>query len=108
MAAQILHDEGIRLKGDLRLSQAIGEEAGRRDIVCNTVLERGRRADMAIFPEPSNFAIYPTVKGELYFRLTVPGKSTHICNRHLVAEQLPYGVELPGDCTTAHIIQYQI
>jgi len=107
MAAQILHDEGVRLKGDLRLSQAIGEEAGRRDIGCNTVLERGHRADMAIFPEPSNFAIYPTVKGELYFRLTVPGKSTHICNRHLVAQPLPYGVERPGVSAIDNMLKYQ-
>jgi acetylornithine deacetylase len=108
MAAQILHDEGIRLKGDLRLSQAIGEEAGRRDIGCNTVLERGHRADMAIFPEPSNFAIYPTVKGELYFRLTVPGKSTHICNRHLVAQPLPYGTERPGVSAIDNMLKYQL
>jgi acetylornithine deacetylase/succinyl-diaminopimelate desuccinylase-like protein len=108
MAAQILHDEGVRLKGDLRLSQAIGEEAGRRDIGCNTVLERGHRADMAIFPEPSNFAIYPTVKGELYFRLTVPGKSTHICNRHLVAQPLPYGTERPGVSAIDNMLKYQL
>jgi len=108
MAAQILHDEGVRLKGDLRLSQAIGEEAGRRDIGCNTVLDRGHRADMAIFPEPSNFAIYPTVKGELYFRLIVPGKSTHICNRHLVAQPLPYGVERPGVSAIDNMLKYQL
>jgi acetylornithine deacetylase len=108
MAARILHDEGVRLKGDLRLSQAVGEEAGRRDIGCNTVLERGHRADIAIFPEPSNFAIYPTVKGELYFRLTVPGKSTHICNRHLVAQPLPYGVERPGVSAIDNMLKYQL
>ena len=98
----------MRLKGDLRLSQAIGEEAGRRDIGCNTVLERGHRADIAIFPEPSNFAIYPTVKGELYFRLTVPGKSTHICNRQLVAQPLPYGVERPGVSAIDNMLKYQL
>jgi acetylornithine deacetylase/succinyl-diaminopimelate desuccinylase-like protein len=108
MAAQVLHDEGVRLKGDLRLVQSCGEEAGRRDIGCNTVLERGHRADIAIFPEPSNFAIYPTVKGELYFRLTVPGKSTHICNRHLVAQPLPHGVERPGVSAIDNMLKYQL
>ena len=108
MAVQILHDEGVRLKGDVRLAQSCGEEAGRRDIGCNTVLERGHRADMAIFPEPSNFAIYPTVKGELYFRLNVPGKSTHICNRHLVAQPLPYGVERPGVSAIDNMLKYQL
>ena len=108
MAAQILADEGITLAGDLILSQACGEEAGRRDIGCNTVLERGYRADMAIFPEPSNFAIYPTVKGELYFRLVVPGKSTHICNRQLVAQPLPHGVERPGVSAIDNMLKYQL
>jgi len=108
MAAKILQDEGIVLKGDLKLVQSPGEEAGRRDIGCNTVLERGHMADMAIFPEPSNFAIYPTIKGELYFKLTVPGKSTHICNRHLVAQPLPHGVERPGVSAIDNMLKYQL
>jgi acetylornithine deacetylase/succinyl-diaminopimelate desuccinylase family protein len=108
MAARILRDTGVRLKGDLILSQACGEESGRRDIGCNTVLERGHRADLAIFPEPSNFAIYPTIKGEIYFKLTVPGKSTHICNRHLVAQPLPYGVERPGVSGIDNMLKYQL
>ena len=108
MASRILHDEGIRLRGDLILSQACGEESGRRDIGCNTILERGYRSDLAIFPEPSNFRIYPTAKGELYFRLTVPGKSTHICNRHLVAQALPYGVERPGVSAIDNMLKYHL
>ncbi|MGI8477087.1 MAG: M20 family metallopeptidase [Thermomicrobiales bacterium] len=108
MAVRILHDCGVRLQGDVRLAQSCGEEAGRRDIGCSTVLERGHRADFAIFPEPSNFAIYPTVKGELYFRLTVPGKSTHICNRQLVAQPLPHGVERPGVSAIDNMLKYQL
>lgn len=108
MAARILHDEGVRLRGDLLLAQASGEEAGRRDIGCNTILERGYRSDLAIFPEPSNFAVYPTIKGELYFKLTVFGKSTHICNRHLVAQALPHGVERPGVSAIDNMLKYQL
>ncbi len=108
MAARIIHDAGIRLQGDLLLAQACGEESGRRDIGCNTILDRGYRSDLAIFPEPSNFAIYPTIKGELYFRLTVPGKSTHICNRHLVAQALPHGVERPGVSAIDNMLKYQL
>jgi acetylornithine deacetylase/succinyl-diaminopimelate desuccinylase family protein len=108
MATKILHDAGVKLKGDLKLAQVVGEEAGRRDIGCNTVLERGHRADFAIFPEISNFAIYPTIKGELYFKLTVPGKSTHICNRHLVAQPLPYGEERPGVSAIDNMLKYQL
>lgn len=108
MAARILRDEGVELEGDLKLVQSPGEEAGRRDIGCNTVLERGHSADIAIFPEPSNFAIYPTIKGEIYFELSVPGKSTHICNRHLVAQPLPHGEERPGVSAIDNMIKYQL
>jgi acetylornithine deacetylase len=107
MAARIIHDAGITLRGDLLLAQASGEESGRRDIGCNTILERGYRSDLAIFPEPSNFSIYPTIKGELYFKLTVPGKSTHICNRHLVAQAVPHGVERPGVSAIDNMLKYQ-
>jgi formylaminopyrimidine deformylase len=108
MAAGILRDEGVELQGDLILAQSPGEEAGRRDIGCNTVLERGHRADFAIFPEISNFRIHPTIKGEIYFKLTVPGKSTHICNRHLVAQPLPYGEERPGVSAIDNMLKYQL
>jgi acetylornithine deacetylase len=108
MAARILRDESVELQGDLILAQSPGEEAGRRDIGCNTVLERGHQADFAIFPEISNFAIHPTVKGEIYFKLTVPGKSTHICNRHLVAQPLPHGVERPGVSAIDNMLKYQL
>jgi acetylornithine deacetylase len=108
MATRILHDQGVKLNGDVILAQACGEESGRRDIGCNTILQRGYRSDLAIFPEPSNFHIYPTAKGELYFRLTVPGKSTHICNRHLVAQSLPHGVERPGVSAIDNMLKYQL
>jgi acetylornithine deacetylase len=108
MAARILAESGIRLRGDLILAQACGEESGRRDIGCNTILERGYRSDLAIFPEPSNFHIYPTAKGELYFKLTVPGKSTHICNRNLVAQALPHGVTRPGVSAIDNMLKYQL
>ncbi len=108
MAVRILHDEGVALNGDVILAQACGEESGRRDIGCNTILERGYRSDLAIFPEPSNFRIYPTAKGELYFRLTVPGKSTHICNRNLVNQALPHGVERPGVSAIDNMLKYQL
>jgi acetylornithine deacetylase len=108
MAARFIHDAGITLEGDLKLAQVCGEESGRYHIGCNTVLERGHRADLAIFPEPSNFAVYPTIKGEIYFRLTVPGKSTHICNRHLVAQALPHGVERPGVSAIDNMLKYQL
>ena len=108
MAARLLHDAGVRLRGDLTLACACGEESGRRDIGCNAILARGGRADLAIFPEPTNFAVYPAIKGEVYFTLTVPGQSTHIANRHLVAQALPHGVERPGVSAVDNMLKYQL
>ena len=108
MAARVLDDAGIRLRGDLTLVQTCGEESGRRDLGCNAVLRRGYRADLAIFPEPTNFAVYPAIKGEVYFRLVVPGKSTHIANRHLVAQALPHGVERPGVSAVDNMLKYHL
>ena len=108
MAARVLADAGVQLRGDVTLVQTCGEESGRRDVGCNAVLRRGYRADLAIFPEPTNFAIYPAIKGEIYFRLTVPGKSTHIANRHLVAQALPHGVERPGVSAVDNLLKYHL
>ncbi len=107
-AARLLHEAGVKLKGDLTLVQTCGEESGRKDLGCNAVLRRGYRANLAIFPEPSNFAIYPAIKGEIYFRLAVPGKSTHIANRHLVSQALPHGVERPGVSAIDNMLKYQL
>ena len=108
MAAVILHDAGVKLKGDLVLAHACGEESGRYMYGCNAILDRGYRADLAIFPEISNFAIYHAAKGEIYFKLTVFGKSTHICNRHLVAQPLPHGAERPGVSAIDLMLKYQL
>jgi len=108
MAARVLADAGVRLRGDLTLVQTCGEESGRRDMGCNAVLRRGYRADLAIFPEPTDFAIYPAIKGEVYFRLTVPGRSTHIANRHLVAQALPHGIERPGVSAIDNMLKYHL
>lgn len=106
MAAKVLHDTGIRLQGDLTLVQTIGEESGRKDQGCNAVLRRGYRADLAIFPEPTELRVFAKAKGEIYFRLTVEGKSTHIANRHLTVLPLPHGAERPGISALDNMVKY--
>jgi acetylornithine deacetylase len=69
MAAKVLHDTGVELSGDLLLAQSSGEESGQHEIGCDTVLERGWTSDLAVFPEPTNFWIFPTLKGEVFFSL---------------------------------------
>jgi acetylornithine deacetylase len=87
MATKLLHDAGIKLKGDVILTTVIGEESGRHEIGCDTVLDRGYRAPFAIITELTGLRIYPVLKGEIYFRIKVKGKATHICNRNKCGTQ---------------------
>lgn len=96
MATKMVHDAGIRLKGDVILTVVIGEESGKHEIGCDTILQRGYRAPFAIIPELTGLRVYPVLKGEIYFRIRIKGKATHICNRNKCATQpLAYGEE-PG------------
>ncbi len=90
-AAKLIADAGIKLKGNVILSMVCGEETGRYEIGCNTVLERGYKAPFAIIAEPSDLNIYPVLKGEIYFGIKVKGKSTHISNRDKCTNPLPTG-----------------
>lgn len=97
MAVKMLHDAGIKLKGDVILSTVIGEESGKHEIGCDTLLTRGYSAPFAIISELTNLRIYPVLKGEIYFQIKVKGKATHICNRNKCATQpLSYGEEVGG------------
>lgn len=96
MAAKMLSETGIKLNNDLILTLTIGEESGRHWLGCDTILQRGYKAPFAIITEPTNMALWPTLKGEIYFKITVSGKATHICNRNQMVQPLPYGKERPG------------
>ena len=108
MTLRLLGEAGVRLRGDVTLAACAGEESGQRALGCDAVLDRIGPTDLAIFPEPSNFAVYPAIKGEIYFRLTVEGQSTHIANRHLVAGPLPHGVARPGASAIDAMLRYQL
>jgi len=97
MAAKMLNEAGVTLNGDVLLTTVIGEESGQHEIGCDTVLERGYTAPFAIIPEPTELKLFPVLKGEIYFKITVKGKAAHICNRHKCGTQpLEYGEEPVG------------
>ncbi|MFW6180309.1 MAG: M20 family metallopeptidase [Spirochaetota bacterium] len=81
-AVKTLKELGVRLKGDLLLTYVDGEESGRAEIGCWSLLDRGYTADFAIMGEPTGLQIYNKSKGEIYLEITVHGVSTHICNRY--------------------------
>jgi acetylornithine deacetylase len=84
-AARALQRSGVRLRGDLILEAVVGEECMNNDIGVSATVERGYRADAAVVAEPttgaSALAVMPTSPGQLWFTLTVEGKSTHAANR---------------------------
>lgn len=77
VAYEVLDDLDIQLAGDLILQTTIEEEDGGVGGVLSA-LERGYQPDAAIITEPSGVPdIGMASAGVMYFRITVPGKSSH-------------------------------
>nr|CAG4712241.1 unnamed protein product [Naegleria fowleri] len=64
------------MKGKIIVHSVVEEESGGAGTV-STILRGYGHADAGIFPEPSNFLIFPQQQGSLWFRITVYGKSAH-------------------------------
>ncbi|EFC35936.1 acetylornithine deacetylase [Naegleria gruberi] len=64
------------MKGKIIVHSVVEEESGGAGTV-SAVLRGYGHADAGIFPEPSNFLIFPQQQGSLWFRITVHGKSAH-------------------------------
>lgn len=74
---EVLGELDIDLAGDLTLQTTIEEEDGGPGGVLSA-LERGYQPDAAIITEPSGIPnIGMASAGVMYFRITVPGKSSH-------------------------------
>jgi acetylornithine deacetylase/succinyl-diaminopimelate desuccinylase-like protein len=104
----LLKEAGVELAGDLLIAHTCGEESGRYWLGCNAVLDRGYSADLSIFPECSDFEIFHVGKGEIYFRLTVPGKSAHIAERNYATIPLPHGEERIAVSAIDNMLKYQL
>ncbi len=75
VALKAFKELDLRLKGDVIVQSVIEEESGGAGTLACAV--RGYRADAAIIPEPSGFAICPAQQGSAWFRVTVSGLSAH-------------------------------
>ncbi len=86
--AQALHDEEIKLAGDLQLHSVVGEEMMEHPLGTTAVIEAGFRTDAAIVTEPSSYpkplTISPVAAGVWILRIVVHGLATHAGNRPLV------------------------
>lgn len=76
--ALLLREKGIRPKGKLIFHFVIEEENGGNGTLA--MVRRGVEADAAIVLESSNFAVFPAVRGAVWFELKVFGKAGHSGN----------------------------
>ncbi len=80
-AMEAIKASGLRLAGDLSIISTIEEETGSAGALAAAL--RGYRADAAIIPEPTGFAVCPAQQGGARFRITVRGRSAHGGQRYL-------------------------
>jgi acetylornithine deacetylase len=71
----LVRSEKVQLSGDLEFHFVFEEENGGNGALAMT--RRGCKADAAIILEPSEFTVIPTVRGAVWFDITVYGKSGH-------------------------------
>lgn len=76
--AMILKEAGIKPKGDIIFHFVFEEENGGNGTLA--MVRRGVKADAAVVLEPSRMAIFPAVRGAVWFELKVFGKATHSGN----------------------------
>jgi len=79
-AAKVLKDSGVRLKGDLILQFAMGEETGEPGTKC--LLEKGFKGDWGIVLEPTRLRVGTAEKGLAWFHITLKGKPAHASRPH--------------------------
>lgn len=104
LAVRALADAGVRLKGDLLLHAAVGEEQMQHELGTTACIEAGPAPDGAIVLEPSStprpLTISPVSPGNWVFTIVVPGRSTHAGNRAEATR--PGGV---GDAIGANAVE---
>jgi acetylornithine deacetylase/succinyl-diaminopimelate desuccinylase family protein len=80
VALEVLRELGVQLAGDVILQSVVDEETGGPGT--RACIERGYRADGAIFMEPTSLAILPVEGGLEWLRLVVRGVSGHSAVRY--------------------------
>lgn len=75
MAATVLREAGVRLRGRVSLQSVVGEEDG--GLGTFATLQRGHTGDVAVICEPTSLNAVPACAGALTFRLVIRGRSAH-------------------------------
>lgn len=106
IAARILADSGIRLKGGVVLGVDSTEESAGHQAGCLSILERIGQPDLIINAEPTLLKICPAALGWLYFRLVVKGKSIHPAYVARCIYPSGYGIEVAGVNAISKMFRY--
>lgn len=75
LAATVLLEAGVQLRGRLSVQSVVGEEDG--GLGTFATLRRGHGGDVAVVCEPTSLDVVPANAGALTFRLVVRGRSAH-------------------------------
>lgn len=75
LVLKALKDLGLEHAGDVIGHLVIEEENGGNGTIA--MARRGEKADAAICLEPSNFTLYPQIRGAVWFETTVWGQAGH-------------------------------
>ena len=80
IAARAIKESGVKLRGDLVLQFAMGEETG--EAGTKSMLEEGFGGDWAIVLEPSDMRVMTAEKGLAWYHFNLKGRPTHASRPH--------------------------
>ncbi|MDY0393662.1 M20/M25/M40 family metallo-hydrolase [Virgibacillus halophilus] len=95
-AIKILHDLGIKLKGDCIATLVVGEETADKKIGIDAVMQSTKLPKTGIIAEATDLQICPATMGEFYFSIKIFGKSCNLALRHKTIYPSVYGEDIPG------------
>jgi len=93
LATKAIKDRGLKLKGDLILQFAVGEETGEPG-TRYLLVEKGIKGDWGIVIEPTNLKVSTAEKGLMWFYINIEGKSCHAATPELGINAIDKAVEL--------------
>jgi acetylornithine deacetylase len=75
-AVRLIHEAGLRLKGDVLVGTVVDEETGSMGML--SLVDRGYRADAGVMTEPTDLRLSLLCRGIIWGRIEVTGRSGHI------------------------------
>lgn len=80
LAMSVVNDLSPELIGDVQCQIVVEEEVGGNGAL--SLIRQGYNADAAIICEGTSFAIHPSNRGALWFRIELEGLATHMGRKH--------------------------